>query len=141
MYIKFYIQGYPLCVINNSNKLNNLNVGRFGDEDIKYIGCNIIHLLQHIIWLYYSYITINRIMFTMWYLGYKFKYKYYQFYNINTVQFSHSVVSDSLQPHGLQHARPPCSSPTPIVYSNSSPLNPWWHPTISSSVVPFSSYL
>ena len=51
------------------------------------------------------------------------------------------VVSDSLQPHGLQHARPPCPSPTPGVYSNSCPLSLWCHPTISSSVVPFSSYL
>ena len=47
-------------------------------------------------------------------------------------------MSDSLWPHGLQHARPPCPSPTPGVYSNSCPLSPWCHPTISSSVVPFS---
>ena len=50
-------------------------------------------------------------------------------------------MSDSLQPHELQHARPPCPSPTPRVYSNSCPLSPWCHPTISSSVVPFSSCL
>ena len=54
------------------------------------------------------------------------------------VQFSHSVVSDSLQPYGLQHARPPCPSPTPRVYPNSCPLSQWCHPTILSSVVPFS---
>ena len=54
-------------------------------------------------------------------------------------QFSHSVVSDSLQLHGLQHARTPCPSPTPGVYSNSRPLSCWCHPTISSSVVPVSS--
>ena len=54
-------------------------------------------------------------------------------------QFSQSVVSDSLWPHGLQHARPPCSSPTPGVYPNSCPSSQWCHPTISSSVVPFSS--
>ena len=54
------------------------------------------------------------------------------------VQFSRSVVSDSLQPHGLQKARPPCPSPTPRVYSNSCPLSWWCHPTISSSVSPFS---
>ena len=59
----------------------------------------------------------------------------------SSVQFSHSVVSNSLQPHGLQHARPPCPSPTPGAYSNLGPLNPWCHPTISSSVVPFSSCL
>ena len=59
----------------------------------------------------------------------------------SSVQFSHSVVSDSLQPHGWQHARPPCPSPAPGVYSNSCPLSQWCHPTISSSVVPFSSSL
>ena len=58
-----------------------------------------------------------------------------------TVQFSRSVVSNSLWPHGLQHARPPCPSPTPGVYSNSCPSNRWCHPTISSSVVPFSFHL
>ena len=52
-------------------------------------------------------------------------------------QFSCSV-SDSLIPHGLQHARPPCPSPTPGVYPDSCPLSPWCHPTISSSVIPFS---
>ena len=58
----------------------------------------------------------------------------------SSVQFSRSVVSDSLQSHGLQHSRPPCPS-TPGVYSNSSPLSWWCHPTISSFVVPFSSCL
>ena len=57
------------------------------------------------------------------------------------VQFSRSVVSDSLQLHGLQHTRPPCPSPTPRIYSNSGPSSRWCHPTISSSVVPFSSCL
>ena len=57
------------------------------------------------------------------------------------VQFSHSVMSGSLQPHGLQHTRPPCLSPTPGVYPNSCPLSRWCHPTISSSVIPFSSHL
>ena len=54
-------------------------------------------------------------------------------------QFSCSVMSDSLWPHELQHARPPCPSPIPGVYPNSCPLSQWCHPTISSSVVPFSS--
>ena len=58
-----------------------------------------------------------------------------------SVQFSHSVVSSSLRPHGLQHARPPCPSPTPRVYSDSCPLSRWCHPAISSSVDPFSSCL
>ena len=53
-------------------------------------------------------------------------------------QFSHSVMSDSLQSHESQHASPPCPSPSPRVYSNSCPLSWWCHPTISSSVIPFS---
>ena len=57
------------------------------------------------------------------------------------VQFSCSVVSNSLQPHGMQHARPPCPTPTPRGYSDSCPLSWCCHPTISSSVIPFSSYL
>ena len=55
-------------------------------------------------------------------------------------QFSRSIVSGSLQPHELQHARPPCPSPTPRVHSNSGPSSQWCHPAISSSVVPFSSF-
>ena len=58
-----------------------------------------------------------------------------------SVQFSQSVVSDSWQPHGLQHARLPCPSPTSGAYSNSCPSHRWCHPTISPSVVPFSSCL
>ena len=58
--------------------------------------------------------------------------------SFSSVQFSHIVLSDSLQPHGPQHARLPCPSPTPRVYSNSCPLSRWCHPTISSSLVPFS---
>ena len=68
-----------------------------------------------------------------------------QFFSQNSghlfsVQFSHSVMSDSLWHHGLQHARPPCPSPTPGIYSNSFLSSQWCHPTISSSVVPFPSY-
>ena len=58
---------------------------------------------------------------------------------ISSIQFSRSVLSDSLQPHELQHARPPCLSPTPGVHSNSHPTSRWCHPAISSSAVPFSS--
>ena len=61
--------------------------------------------------------------------------------NFSSVHFSCSVVSDSLWPHGLQHARLTCPSPTPRPYSNSCPLSQWCHPTISSSVVPFSSHI
>ena len=58
---------------------------------------------------------------------------------ISSVQFSRSVVSNSLQPHEPQHVRPPCPSPTPRVHPNPCPLSKWCHPTISSSVIPFSS--
>ena len=60
---------------------------------------------------------------------------------LSSIQFSHSVTSDYLQPHGLKHARPPCPSPVPRAYSNSCPSHRWWHPTISSSVIPFSFHL
>ena len=60
---------------------------------------------------------------------------------MSSVQFSYSVVSDSLRPHGLQHTRLPCPPPTPRAYSNSCSSSWWCHPTISSSVIPFSSCL
>ena len=58
----------------------------------------------------------------------------------SSVQFSHSVVSNSLRPHESQHSRPPCPSPTPGVYSNPCPSSQWCHPATSSSVIPFSSW-
>ena len=58
---------------------------------------------------------------------------------MDSVQFRHSIVSDSLWPHESQHARPPCPSLTPEVYSNSCPSSWWCHPAILSSVIPFSS--
>ena len=75
----------------------------------------------------------------LWFLFFIFSLK--QWVWSQSVQFSYSVVSDSLRPHGLQHARPPCPSPTARVYPNSCPSSQWCHPTISSSVVPFSSCL
>ena len=60
---------------------------------------------------------------------------------LKSIQFNCLAVSDSLWPHGLQHARPPCPSPTPRVYPSSYALSRWCHPTISSSVIPFSSCL
>ena len=62
-------------------------------------------------------------------------------YQLGWAQFSRSIMSDSLQHHKPQHARPPCPSPTPGVYPNSCPLSRWYHPTISSSIIPFSSCL
>ena len=66
---------------------------------------------------------------------------FYCVLRFNSVQFSRSVVSNSLRPYGLQHTRPPCPSPAPGIYSNSSPSSQWCHPTISSSVFPFSTCL
>ena len=63
----------------------------------------------------------------------------FMFYCISSVQFSHSVMSNSLRPHESQHARPPCPSPTPGVHSDSHPSSQWCQPAISSSIVPFSS--
>ena len=63
------------------------------------------------------------------------------YYRVQSVQFSHSVMSNSLWPHGVQHTRLPCPSPTPGAYSNSFLLHQWCHPTISSSISPFSSHL
>ena len=60
-------------------------------------------------------------------------------FKLHSVQFSRSVVSNSLQPHESQHARPPCPSPIPRIYSHSCPSSQWCHPAITSSVIPFSS--
>ena len=62
-------------------------------------------------------------------------------FQFSSVHFSHSIMSNSLWPHRLQHVRPPCPSSIPWVYSNSCPLSRWCHPNISSSVVPFFSHL
>ena len=76
-----------------------------------------------------------KVLLTVSALGCSFPFQF------TSVQFSRSVVSDSMQPHELQHSRPPCPSPTPRVYWNSCPLSQQCHPTISSSVIPFFSCL
>ena len=68
-----------------------------------------------------------------------FLYLHLHSVQLSSVQFSRSVMSESLPPHELQHTRPPCPSPTPGVHSNSRPSSRWCHPAISSSVIPFSS--
>ena len=78
----------------------------------------------------------NKFLMSSWLKGCKFSSV-----QISSVQFSHSVVFDSLRPSGLQQARLPCPSPIPRVYSNSCSLSWWYHPTISSFVIPFSSCL
>ena len=70
----------------------------------------------------------------------KFYNNQYLDYTGTKVQFSHSVMSDSLRPHGLLHTRPPCPPPTPRVYPSSRPLSRWCNPTKPSSIVPFSSH-
>ena len=72
----------------------------------------------------------------LYYFGWE---EWYLLYKEISVQFSRSVVSDSLRPHELQHARPPCPSPTPGVHSHSCPSSRWCHAAISPSVIPFSS--
>ena len=67
--------------------------------------------------------------------------RYLDISTLHFTHFSHSVMSNSLQPNGLQHTRPPCPSSTPRAYSNSCPSSRWYHPTISFSVVSFSSHL
>ena len=74
-----------------------------------------------------------------WQFSLLIRWVYWHSVQFSSVQFSRSVMSNSLWPHGLQHTRIPCPSPTPRVYSNSYPLSWWCHPTISSSVIPFSS--
>ena len=85
--------------------------------------------------------TATNILLNNWFciFGSNWKRTYIFHPNRGSVQFSHSVMSNSLQPHGLQLVRPPCPSPTPRVYPNSCPLSQWCHPTITSSVIPFSA--
>ena len=77
-------------------------------------------------------------LFSLYFLAFDFFFNCIRLV-FSSVQFSRSVVSNSLRPHESQHARPPCPSPTHGVYSNSCPSSQWCHPAISSSVIPFSS--
>ena len=87
---------------------------------------------------YAFYQTLNLLTYPKKSLEIPLLYRYHSFFS--SVQFSRSVVSDSLRPHESQHTRPPCSSPSPRVHSDSCPSSPWCHPAISSSVIPFSSW-
>ena len=82
----------------------------------------------------------NNHLFRFWHKRRPPVFSYWFIPKVKSVQFSHSVMSNSLQPHGLQHARLPCPSLSPRVCSNSRPLSWWCHPTTSSSVVPFSAF-
>ena len=104
---------------------------------------NFYHFLMWILYsVLYTYVfRCDKVVYENIYLSEWQIYKYYGRDDFSSIQFSHSVMSDSLWPHGLQHTRPPCPSPTPRAYSNSHPSSRWCHPTISSSVVPFTSRL
>ena len=108
------------CFYNGRIRKNNMNQQIVIYDELE------INILYQIIPLIYN--TI------LWELC---KSSYHEMHQ--SVQFSRSVVSDSLWPRESQHARPPCPSPTPRVHSNSCPLSQWCHPAISSSVIPFSS--
>ena len=91
-----------------------------------------IYLQSNRLWRVFSNTTVGSINSSA--LGFL-----YSFIAFSSVQFSRSVVSDSLRPHESQHTRPPCPSPSPGVHSNSRPSSQWCHPAISSSVIPFST--
>ena len=96
----------------------------------------VLHPAWHFMWCILHIIYINRV------ITYSLVVLLSQFWTSRSVQFSSvAIVCDSLWPHELQRARPPCPSPTPRVHQNSCPLCRWCHPTISSSVVPFCSCL
>ena len=97
-----------------------------------------LYYLCHFIKSKFYYVTCLINTFQKLFLFFKMKHKSWSL--TTSVQFSHSVASDSLWPREPQHARPPCPSPTPGVHPNPCPLSQWCHPTISFSVVPFFSY-
>ena len=107
--------------------------------------CSIPFIIQNSIYWWMKWKFISAFLYwTLYFCHYVIFsvncYWKYDYYGISSVQFSHSVMC-SLRHHGLQHTRPPCPSPAPRVHSNSCPLSRWCHPTISSSVFPFSSCL
>ena len=105
-----------------------------------------LHSILYNLWLFHSFVNLLHFFLSL-HVAYKLHGLIWSLHIssrtrsacLQSVQFSRSVVSDSLRPHESQHARPPCPSPTPRVHSNSRPSNRWCHPAISSSVVPFSS--
>ena len=96
----------------------------------------VLHITFYLHKFYMVVLTVNVLFYLLVYLL-NIIYNFPIF--IHSVQFSLSVMSNSLRPHELQHARPPCPSPTPGVHPNSCPSSWWCHPAVSSSVVPFSS--
>ena len=124
---------HSIEMINNSTLLSGVKLG----YEI-YDTCTDVTVQWQLLWGLSKFNSPREIV--------EFKFNYSSYVSrvkavISSVHFSHSVVSDSSWPHESQHARPPCASATPRVYSNSCPSSWWCHPTISSSVVPFSSCL
>ena len=110
-------------MLNYYPKMRSVNGRAFQKQQASLEGCSIFYSLSSC-WHCWGYIWT--LVWVIWSKS-------------GSVQFSHSVGLNLLRPHGPRHARPPCLSPTPGVYSNSNPLSQWCYPTISSSVVPFSS--
>ena len=130
-----------LCTWNSPGK--NIGVGRRvllqGIFSTQGLNLCLLHLPELVGGFFTIRVAWEALLFTYWpliYLEFNFT-----ICGIRSVQFSCSVVSNSLQPRRLKHARLPCPSPTPGACSNSCPLSRWCHPTISSFVVPFSSFL
>ena len=113
-----------------------MSIDRKMDAEIVMV-CVCVYMYTHIYVCMYTYTYVYTYIHIHIYI-HIYMYTYTMEYS---VQFSFSVMSGPLQPHGLQHPRPPCPSPTPWVYPNSCPLSRWCHPTILSSVVPFFSHL
>ena len=106
------------------------------DQVILFIGIYFGEMIRDLYACIYTHVyTQVSVILYIRFIAVEFSFQYY------SVQFSRSVVSDSLWSQGTQYAKPPCPSPTPRVYSNSCPSSQWCHPAISSSVVPFSSCL
>ena len=129
------ILAHSHCLGSNSSRLEDLNVFKAALlTHCRPVDSNRKHYLQLL--LYFKLESHSTSFHWYFWIGI-----YGHGPEVSSVQFSRSVMSDSLQPHGLQHARLPCPSPTPRAYSNSCPSSQWCHPTISSSVIPFSSHL
>ena len=97
-------------------------------------------MIDFLKWFPSKLVTWGKMKITLWLTLHNKIFQHYQTTNLlgnvlSSVQFSHSVMSDSLWPHGLQHARPPCPSPAPRVYPNPCPSSQWCHPAISSSLI------
>ena len=109
---------------------NAFNLCLLGNEYLTSFIVKVHNIFKNVFYIEYMFIILFMIFLCL------FQSKYTQF---SSVQFICSVVSESLRPHELQHARPSCPSPSPGVHSDSRPSSLWCHPAISSSVVPFSS--